>query len=72
MVQCIVHSTLDTVKDSLMSNMYELMQQPHSSIRAIRTKDKTFDVELLAETRRKELQDLHSKTHFFWIRIKVI
>ena len=55
-----------------MSNMYELMQQPHSSIRAIRTKDKTFDVELLAETRRKELQDLHNKTHFFWIRIKVI
>lgn len=49
--------------------MYEIMQQAHSTIRAIRTKDDTFDVELSAETRRRELQDLHSKTHFFWIRV---
>lgn len=48
------------------------MQQVHSSIKAIRTKDKIYGVKLEAETRRKELQEIHGNTHFFWIRVNML
>ena len=51
---------------------YIVMQQRHSTIKAVKIKGDYFTNESDARCRQNEMQALHGATHFFWILMLVV